>query len=170
MAGATEESNEKHLEPWSVGCHRDGVANTPLSPYMDQELLYNRYACPLPVPACLACLCLSLPVSAWSLSAWSLLAAGLSCRHLHIDGAKLEATGFKYEVTEVTVALLREVCAQCTHCTARPSLTLPLSPSPPPPLPLHPPPSPLTHSSQVVDDFVSSGLFPSSLVPPPPSN
>lgn len=44
MAGATEESNEKHLEPWSVACHRDGIVNTPLSPYMDQELLYNKSA------------------------------------------------------------------------------------------------------------------------------
>ena len=30
MAGATEESNEKHLEPWSVACHRDNISNTPL--------------------------------------------------------------------------------------------------------------------------------------------
>lgn len=44
MSGATEESNEKHLEPWSVACHRDGIVNTPLSPYMDQELLYNKSA------------------------------------------------------------------------------------------------------------------------------
>ena len=43
MAGATEESNEKHLEPWSVACQRDGITNTPLSPYIDQELLYNRH-------------------------------------------------------------------------------------------------------------------------------
>ena len=44
MAGATEESNEKHLGPWSSACHRDNISNTPLSPYMDQELLYNRSA------------------------------------------------------------------------------------------------------------------------------
>lgn len=87
MAGATEESNEKHLEPWSVACHRDGIVNTPLSPYMDQELLYNK--------------------------------------HLRVDGAKLEGTGFRYEVPEVTPSLLREV----------------------------------------VDDFVSRGLFPPSVVP-----
>lgn len=43
MAGATDESNEKHLEPWSVACQRDGITNTPLSPYIDQELLYNRH-------------------------------------------------------------------------------------------------------------------------------
>ena len=43
MSGATEESNEKHLAPWSAACHRDNISNTPLSPYMDQELLYNRF-------------------------------------------------------------------------------------------------------------------------------
>lgn len=43
MAGATEESNEKHLTPWSEACTRDGITNTPLSPYLDQELLYNRH-------------------------------------------------------------------------------------------------------------------------------
>lgn len=30
-------------------------------------------------------------------------------RHLHVDGAKLEGTGFRYEVPEVTLGLLREV-------------------------------------------------------------
>lgn len=43
MASATEESNEKHLAPWSAACERDGIANTPLSPYIDQELLYNKH-------------------------------------------------------------------------------------------------------------------------------
>ena len=46
MSGATEESNEKHLAPWSAACHRDNISNTPLSPYMDQELLYNRCHAP----------------------------------------------------------------------------------------------------------------------------
>lgn len=31
------------------------------------------------------------------------------CRHLHIDAAKIEGTGFKCEVKEVTLLLLREV-------------------------------------------------------------
>lgn len=43
MSGATDESNEKHLAPWSMACARDGIANTPLSPYLDQELLYNKH-------------------------------------------------------------------------------------------------------------------------------
>lgn len=90
MSGATEESNEKHLKPWSEACQRDGISNTPLSPYMDQELLYNR--------------------------------------HLHIDGAKIEGTGFKCEVPEVTVELLREVVEDFVKCGLFPPS---LVPSPP---------------------------------------
>ena len=29
--------------PWSEACTRDGINNTPLSPYLDQELLYNKH-------------------------------------------------------------------------------------------------------------------------------
>lgn len=43
MRSATEDSNEKHLAPWSDACLRDGISNTPLSPYLDQELLYNKH-------------------------------------------------------------------------------------------------------------------------------
>ena len=42
MSGMVEDSNEKHLAPWSEACTRDKIANTPLSPYLDQELLYNN--------------------------------------------------------------------------------------------------------------------------------
>jgi nucleoside-diphosphate-sugar epimerase len=38
----TEEINEKHLQPWSDLCKRLGVASSPLTPYLDQELLYNN--------------------------------------------------------------------------------------------------------------------------------
>ncbi len=34
MSGATEESNDKHLAPWSEACTQDSVSNTPLSPYL----------------------------------------------------------------------------------------------------------------------------------------
>ena len=71
MASATEQSNEKHLAPWSAACQADGISNTPLTPYLDQELLYNK--------------------------------------HLHVDGTKIEATGFQYEVPCVTLDLLKEV-------------------------------------------------------------
>ena len=71
MSGATEESNEKHLAPWSEACHRDNIANTPLSPYLDQELLYHK--------------------------------------HLHVDGSKIEASGFSYSQPKLTLELLQEV-------------------------------------------------------------
>ncbi|KAI3654914.1 hypothetical protein MP228_000294 [Amoeboaphelidium protococcarum] len=38
----TEEINDKHLQPWSDLCKRHGVSNSPLTPYLDQELLYNN--------------------------------------------------------------------------------------------------------------------------------
>lgn len=36
MASTVEDSNEKHLTPWSEACERDGIHTTPLSPYLDQ--------------------------------------------------------------------------------------------------------------------------------------
>ena len=36
MSGVVEDSNDKHLAPWSEACHRDKIENTPLSPYLDQ--------------------------------------------------------------------------------------------------------------------------------------
>jgi len=39
---ATEEVNDKHLKPWSDLCKAAGIVNTPLTPYLDQELLYNN--------------------------------------------------------------------------------------------------------------------------------
>jgi len=37
----TEEINDKHLKPWSDLCKATSINNTPLTPYIDQELLYN---------------------------------------------------------------------------------------------------------------------------------
>jgi len=34
--------NEKHLKPWSELCKSKGITNTPLTPYLDEELLYNN--------------------------------------------------------------------------------------------------------------------------------
>jgi len=34
--------NEKHLKPWSDLCKQKGITNTPLTPYLDEELLYNN--------------------------------------------------------------------------------------------------------------------------------
>uniref|UniRef100_A0A182QJ94 NAD-dependent epimerase/dehydratase domain-containing protein n=1 Tax=Anopheles farauti TaxID=69004 RepID=A0A182QJ94_9DIPT len=43
MAGAIEEINDRHLGPWAELCQQDGVQNTPLTPYMDQELLLHKH-------------------------------------------------------------------------------------------------------------------------------
>jgi len=42
MKTVAETANEKHLKPWSDLCKSKGVANTPLTPYLDEELLYNN--------------------------------------------------------------------------------------------------------------------------------
>jgi len=39
----TEEVNDKHLKPWSELCKGASIVNTPLTPYLDQEVLYNNY-------------------------------------------------------------------------------------------------------------------------------
>lgn len=43
MNGVVEEINDKHMGPWADACNKDGVENTPLSPYIDQELLHNQH-------------------------------------------------------------------------------------------------------------------------------
>jgi len=45
MKAITEEVNDKHLKPWSDLCKRAGITNTPLTPYLDPELLYNNSLC-----------------------------------------------------------------------------------------------------------------------------
>lgn len=40
--GVTEDVNDKHMKPWAELCNEAGIANTPLTPYLDQELLYNN--------------------------------------------------------------------------------------------------------------------------------
>ncbi|KAJ3438522.1 nad-dependent epimerase/dehydratase [Anaeramoeba flamelloides] len=42
MKSVTEDVNEKHLEPWASLCKEHGILSTPLTPYLDQELLYNN--------------------------------------------------------------------------------------------------------------------------------
>jgi nucleoside-diphosphate-sugar epimerase len=42
LKAVTEEINDKHLKPWSDLCKQEGIINTPLTPYIDQELLYNN--------------------------------------------------------------------------------------------------------------------------------
>lgn len=38
-----EEVNDKHLVPWAEVCQRDEIENTPLSPYMSEELLFKKH-------------------------------------------------------------------------------------------------------------------------------
>jgi len=40
--GVTEDVNDKHLKPWSDLCKAAAIVNTPLTPYLDQEILYNN--------------------------------------------------------------------------------------------------------------------------------
>ncbi|CEG68673.1 hypothetical protein RMATCC62417_04885 [Rhizopus microsporus] len=37
--------NEKHLAPWGELLNQNGISSTPLSPYLDKELLYNHSLC-----------------------------------------------------------------------------------------------------------------------------
>lgn len=43
LIGAVEEINEKHMLPWAKLCQSDNIENTPLTPYLDPELLYNKH-------------------------------------------------------------------------------------------------------------------------------
>ncbi|KAK3752249.1 hypothetical protein RRG08_064270 [Elysia crispata] len=43
MSDVVDDINEKHMRPWSDACKRDGIVNTPLTPFIDQELLYNKH-------------------------------------------------------------------------------------------------------------------------------
>lgn len=42
LKAIAEEANDKHLKPWSDLCKEQGITSTPLSPYIDQELLSNN--------------------------------------------------------------------------------------------------------------------------------
>eukprot|EP01113_Clastostelium_recurvatum_P001200 TRINITY_DN104_c0_g1_i1.p1 TRINITY_DN104_c0_g1~~TRINITY_DN104_c0_g1_i1.p1 ORF type:complete len:364 (-),score=134.52 TRINITY_DN104_c0_g1_i1:116-1207(-) len=42
IKGVAETANDKHLKPWSEVCKAAGIVNTPLTPYIDPELLYNN--------------------------------------------------------------------------------------------------------------------------------
>lgn len=45
MTTAAEYSNEKHVPVWSELCQEHEILNTPLSPFMDKELLFNNSLC-----------------------------------------------------------------------------------------------------------------------------
>lgn len=39
----TEAVNDKHMQPWAEICEKHGIKNTPLTPYLDYELLHNKH-------------------------------------------------------------------------------------------------------------------------------
>jgi len=41
MKNLTDMVNDKHLKPWSDLCKSKGILDTPLTPYLDEELLYK---------------------------------------------------------------------------------------------------------------------------------
>lgn len=43
LESVVEDVNEKHLKPWSDLCRNSGIETTPLTPYLDIELLYNNH-------------------------------------------------------------------------------------------------------------------------------
>lgn len=43
MTDALDEINDRHLSPWAQICQKDGIENSPLTPFMDEELLYNKH-------------------------------------------------------------------------------------------------------------------------------
>ena len=42
MKSIAEDVNDKHLKPWSELLKRSNIINSPLTPYLDPELLYNN--------------------------------------------------------------------------------------------------------------------------------
>ncbi|KAG1056488.1 hypothetical protein G6F43_001635 [Rhizopus delemar] len=45
LNAVVEAVNEKHLGPWAEIIQQNGISTTPLSPYLDKELLYNHSLC-----------------------------------------------------------------------------------------------------------------------------
>lgn len=43
MGDVIDEINDKHMTPWAELCRMDNIENTPLTPYMDAELLYHKH-------------------------------------------------------------------------------------------------------------------------------
>lgn len=45
LSDVVDEANDKHMKPWSDLCAEHGINNTPLSPYIDKELLQHNHLC-----------------------------------------------------------------------------------------------------------------------------
>lgn len=42
LESITDDTNDKHLQPWSELCKTGSINNTPLTPYLDKELLKDN--------------------------------------------------------------------------------------------------------------------------------
>lgn len=42
MNDVIEEINDKHMAPWALVCQSDGVANTPLNPFLHSDTLVKK--------------------------------------------------------------------------------------------------------------------------------
>ncbi|KAG3204820.1 hypothetical protein PC128_g1747 [Phytophthora cactorum] len=43
LADVVDDANEKHMQPWADLCTEHGITNTPLTPYIDKELLQHNH-------------------------------------------------------------------------------------------------------------------------------
>ncbi|KAL3667448.1 hypothetical protein V7S43_007670 [Phytophthora oleae] len=43
LADVVDDANEKHMQPWADLCAEHGISNTPLTPYIDKELLQHNH-------------------------------------------------------------------------------------------------------------------------------
>eukprot|EP00735_Rhodelphis_limneticus_P001470 TRINITY_DN12094_c0_g1::TRINITY_DN12094_c0_g1_i1::g.9686::m.9686 TRINITY_DN12094_c0_g1::TRINITY_DN12094_c0_g1_i1::g.9686 ORF type:complete len:371 (-),score=139.09,Epimerase/PF01370.16/6.6e-19,NAD_binding_10/PF13460.1/6.7e-08,3Beta_HSD/PF01073.14/6e-07,RmlD_sub_bind/PF04321.12/1.4e-06,NAD_binding_4/PF07993.7/2.6e+02,NAD_binding_4/PF07993.7/0.2,NAD_binding_4/PF07993.7/3.3e+03,Saccharop_dh/PF03435.13/0.035,Saccharop_dh/PF03435.13/1.2e+03,Polysacc_synt_2/PF02719.10/0.045,Polysacc_synt_2/PF02719.10/ len=43
MQAVAEEANDKHMAPFTEACKAESILNTPISTYLDKELLYNNH-------------------------------------------------------------------------------------------------------------------------------
>uniref|UniRef100_A0A1A9W5Q6 NAD-dependent epimerase/dehydratase domain-containing protein n=1 Tax=Glossina brevipalpis TaxID=37001 RepID=A0A1A9W5Q6_9MUSC len=43
LSDTVSEINDKHMAPWADICQRNGINNTPLTPYLDEEQLYHKH-------------------------------------------------------------------------------------------------------------------------------
>lgn len=43
LSDTVSEINDKHMAPWAEICQQNGLNNTPLTPYLDEEQLYHKH-------------------------------------------------------------------------------------------------------------------------------
>jgi len=43
LSGVAEDANDKHVPAFTQLCHKHSILNTPVSPYIDQELLKDNH-------------------------------------------------------------------------------------------------------------------------------